>query len=271
MRLPKLRFTIRRQLIAITVAGFACSAFVNYQRCSYYYSGWSDAEREIWRGHVTLYGIGLYRRDLCDVDEQTGLPIHWRGCAGTEAPGYKEWARGHDDHVKQYIRWHGLPKNSLKPWVQDLFHLARYFEDRSRIDPSIHLVAGGPPIFTPDNKDSVRPDALAHSGWLGFAIFADNCGVNSESVDCEGGECDVVWGPGGSRVVVFRSLESDYVRYSAFNLRTSELLCQEIKSRPERSREHSTKVVEGAVRAVLAGQESQKPADGSQPARSFGR
>jgi hypothetical protein len=142
-----------------------------------------------------------------------------------------------------------LPKNSLKPWLQELFRLASYFEDRSRIDPPIHLVAGGPPSFSPDHNDSVRPDALAHSRWLDLAILAENNRVNSESVEWEGGECDLVWGPGGSRVVVLRSLENDYVRYSAFDLRTGELLCQDIKPRLERPREHSSKVVEGTARA----------------------
>ena len=64
--------------------------------------------------------------------------------------------------------------------------------------------------------------------------FAENNLVNSQSVDCEGGECELVWGPGSSRIVVIRSFENHYVRYSAFDLRTGELLCQDINPRPDR-------------------------------------
>ena len=233
MRLPSLRFTIRRLMIVIALASAVCWAFVRYQRWSYYDTGWWEAEREIWRGHVTLYGdCGHFKGEICCVDEEMGLPVRLGGCL---VPiGYDERARGHNDHVKQYIRWNGLPKNSLKPWVRELFHLARYFEERSCLGPPVRLFACGPPVTSPHKNNGVRLMTPRTPDFLRVAIFAGSNILGNLVMPSESGECDLVCGPDGSRFVVLRSFRDDKVHHMAGDLRTGEFLCSESELHPGR-------------------------------------
>jgi hypothetical protein len=191
---------------------------------------------------------------LCNVDRKTGLPIRTVdtcGCVVRESEVRR--AQGHNDHVEQYIRWNGLPRNSLKPWEQELFHLAEYFDDWARIGPPFHLAEGGPANVSPDGKSSVRPAAVANSGGLDVFIFAENNRVSAQSIVCEDGKCELVWGPGGSRFVIFRSFYDDRVHFAAYDLKTGQHLRDEREFHPGHPRAYSSKVVEAIVRAFLAG------------------
>jgi hypothetical protein len=116
-----MRLTIRRMMIGVAALTIAVWAYTRYSwGWSDYAAGWWDAEQEIWRGEATIYSLGgLIMGDLCLVDRDTGLPIRLiTGCVIW--PGAVERAKGHNDRIKQYIRWHGLPDNTLKQWVDEL-------------------------------------------------------------------------------------------------------------------------------------------------------
>ena len=123
MRFPWLQFTIKRMMIAVALSGVASWAFGRYHGWTYYDSGWWEAERELWRGEATIYESGgLTYGDICHVDRETGLPINVvSGCVVQAGEGPR--IKGHNDHIAQFIRWHGLPRNTLKPWENELFNL----------------------------------------------------------------------------------------------------------------------------------------------------
>ncbi len=144
MRLSRMRFTIRSMMVGVVVLGIASWEFARYQRWSYYDMGWWEAEREIWRGELTIYtGAGLGRiGSACCVDRETGLPTFSdSGCCVQK--GEDERREGHNDHVSQYIRWHGLPSNSLKLGKKSYSTWDVISTVQSRIVPPIRLCAGG--------------------------------------------------------------------------------------------------------------------------------
>ncbi len=241
MRLPRIRFTIRSMMVAVIVLGLASWAFARYQRWSYYDTGWWEAEREIWRGDVTIY---REQESVCfpdhtlEIDRDTGLLVTWiRGTAGRVQEA--ERITGHNDHVAEYIRSHALPKNSLKPWGKELFNLARFFDDRSQHDAPTRLLAGGAAVVSPDGKNSVRLVGGVLDGWLPFVcleIAADRGVFKSAYFPCfvdTDDDIDLHWGPDGSRFVVIRSRVVGTGHYVACDLRTGRSVRDECRAPPE--------------------------------------
>jgi hypothetical protein len=233
MRLPRMRFTIRCMMIAVAVLAISAWAYTQYSwGWMYYAEGWWGAEREIWRGEATIYSLGgLIMGDVCLVDKDTGLPIRLiTGCV--IGPGDRERVQGHNDHIEQYIRWHGLPDNTLKPWLKDLFDLKRLFDDQSRADARRQLYAGGPAVLSPDGRNSVRPIAAVKddgspSDSLKVVIAEGNVVIEDWYVRIGGGDSDLVWGPESSRLAVIRSISGKRESYEAYDLRTGRRLCTE--------------------------------------------
>ena len=230
MRLPRLRFTIRRMMIAVAVPGVGTWAFARYDRgWAYYAAGWWDAECELWRGEATIYSLGGLRAgDICIIDQETGLPIHWvSGCVIDE--GDPERVDGHNAHIQQYIRWHGLPRNTLKPWETELFDLKRYFDDWVRTKAPTRLHAGGPAIVSPDGRSTVQAkagvkDDGSQDDALKVVIAAGNVVLGDGYVRIGKGESDLLWGPEESRFAVIRSISPRIERYEAYDLRTGRRL-----------------------------------------------
>jgi hypothetical protein len=140
--------------------------------------------------------------------------------------------QGHNDRVAQYIRWHGLPRNTLKPWEKELFNPRGFFNEQSRIDAPKRLLASGPPVVSPDARNSVRPVARANDqgipdGPLSVVITEGNVRRGEWYVRLLKGESDLLWGPEGSRLAVIRSTSEFGEKYSAFDLRTGRHLRDE--------------------------------------------
>jgi len=221
-------------MIAVAVAGAGTWAFAQYKRgWTYYASGWWDAECELWQGKATIYGgCGgrIFLDDICCIDQDTGLPLsHVLGCVIYE--GDRERVQGHNDHVAQYIRWHGLPKNTLKPWEEELFQLKRFFDVRWRTDAPKRLLAGGPAVVSPDGKNSVRLVAGVRKDGspddsLKVVIATGNVVLDDWYVFFKG-DSDLLWGPEGSRFVVIRSISEKSEHYQAYDLRTGRPLREE--------------------------------------------
>jgi len=214
-------------MIAVAVLGVGICAFARYQRnWTHYARGWWDAERELWRGEATIYleVLGIPVGDPCYIDRDTGLPEHSLSCCVVRTGG-SERVKGHNDHIAQYIRWNGLPENSLKPWEKELFDLKRYFGDRSRTEAPKRLLAGGPAVVSPGGRNSVRlvagvkrdlsPDAL-----LEVVITAEHIVCRERYVPVDNGDSDLLWGPEGSRFAVIRSISEWSEKYAAYDLRT---------------------------------------------------
>ena len=243
MRLSRMRFTIRSMMVGVVVLGIASWEFARYQRWSYYDMGWWEAEREIWRGELTIYRVGGLRwfGEICRVDRATGLPIEdIGGCVVDE--GLDQRIHGHNDHVAQYLRWRGLPKTSLKRWEKELFELARYFDIRARIEREKPLCAGGPVLTSPHGRIRVQPvagtkyDGSLSDRALDLVISADDVVVSRTCVRFGKGDSSLVWGPIGSGFVVVRTLAERKESFAAYSLESGWLLRTETWMR-ERLRE----------------------------------
>jgi hypothetical protein len=247
MRLPRPRFSVRRMMIAVAVVGVITWAFAAYQRnTTYYAAGWWEAERELWRGEATIYRslLGIGMGDACYIDRDTGLPIRGLSCCVRRA-GDSERVMGHNDHIAQYICWHGLPTNTLKPWEKDLLDLYHYFDNRSRTDAPKRLLAGGPAVASPDGRNSVRLVEGAKGAGLPnsarrVVITAGDVVLYEWFAHFEKGDSDLLWGPAGSRFAVIRSVCEKREHYVAYDLRTGRHLRDESwhewKRRDERIR-----------------------------------
>jgi hypothetical protein len=220
-------------MIVVAVLAIATWAFSRFSwGWTYYVSGWWDAERELWRGDATMYSLGgLIMGDICNVDEDTGLPIHFvSGCVIYE--GDRERVQGHNDRINHYIRWHKLPKNTLQPCKQELFNLKAYFEGHTRTHASDRLLPGGTAVASPDGMTSIRPiadvkDDGSPSDSLKVVIAAGNAVLADWHVRFGKGESDLVWGPDGSHFAVIRSISERTECYTAYDLRTGRCLCSE--------------------------------------------
>jgi hypothetical protein len=219
-------------LIAVAVLGVGTGMFARY-RCSWYYAlGWWDAERELWRGYVIIDRIsGLRFGDMCLIDADTGLPVSG-GAGCVSHVGDDERRKGHNDHVAQYIRWHGLPKNTLKPWEKELFNLKRDFDERSRRVSPARLLPDGPAVLSPSGRNSVRlvegvKGAQSPDCFRQAVIAAGNVVLHNWFAHFEKGDSDVLWGPEGSPFVVIRSVSENKEHYVAYDLRTGRHLRDE--------------------------------------------
>jgi hypothetical protein len=233
MQRPRLRFTTRRIMIAVAVLGVGVWAYAEHQRNgTYYAAGWCAAERELWRGEATIWAFGSsVTGGTCSIDPDTGLPSSG-GCGCVIRNGDSEWVKGHNDHIAQFIRWNGLPQNTLKPWILELFNLYRYFEIKSRTDVPRRLLVDGPAVFSPDRKNSVRlvsvvKDDGSRGDWLTVVITAGNVVLNKGFIRPDKAESDLLWGPKESRFAVIRSVYDKTEYYAAYDLRTGRLLRDE--------------------------------------------
>lgn len=201
-------------------------------RWTYYAAGWWEAECELWRGDATIYALcGLRMGDICNIDSDTGLPIHFV-CGCVIGKGDMEHMRGHNDRIKQYIRSHGLPRNTLTAWKKELFSLKSYFDSEAWTHRSERLLAGGPAITSPDGRSSIRPIAAlkddgSPSDSLKVVITAGNAVVGDWYVRFGKGDSDLAWGPLGSRFAVIRSISEKTERCEAYDLRSGRCLCTE--------------------------------------------
>jgi hypothetical protein len=214
-------------MIAVAVVALGTWALAQYRRLGFYYfKGWWEAECELWKGAPTIYGgLGSLIDDICRVDQATGLPIA-PVCGCVVQVGERERVRGHDDHIAQYIRWHGLPRNSYKRCEAELFHLKRFFDARSQVATPEPLLVDGPALVSLDRSYTVRRVADFDSDGrisdsLKLVFTAGNVMVGAGW--CWFGEhakSDLLWGPPNSRFAVTRSISGTWEHYEAWDLKS---------------------------------------------------
>jgi hypothetical protein len=214
-------------MVCVAIAGTASYVCAHVLRWSHYDAGWWEAEQEVWRGDVTIYRecpLLCGRAPIRNIDWETGLPIEWIG-GPVEMPPELGRIRGHNDRVALYLRWKGLPSNSLKPWEKELRNLASFFDDRSQGNSPTRLIAGGTAAVSPDGKNSVRVVEDVAEGARGpvcLEIAAGSVVLETEWLRRLDnlGEFELLWGPAGSRFVVIRSRNTRTEYYAAYDLRT---------------------------------------------------
>jgi hypothetical protein len=238
MRLGRVQFTVRRLLIVVAVLTVVTWAQMREGAgWKDYAEGWWLAEHELRRGEASIYAIaGRELDDEVGIDRETGLHVTWFHtgfCAlGNRDQGVHERVQGHNDHVRQYILFHGLPPNSLKQWEPELFALRDFFDARSQQNSPVPLLASGTVIVSPDGKNSVRPvarldDRGVPDGPL-WVVIGDRTSTLGECcVRSLKGKSDLLWGPRNSRFAVIRSTSQFGEKYSAIDLRTGRILRQE--------------------------------------------
>jgi hypothetical protein len=115
--------------------------------------GRAEADEQIKSNQAELWDYGTIIR-LDNIDRETGLFYTGFGCVvDDQIIGRVE---GHNARIEEYIRSHGLPKNSLKPWEKELFGLKEYFENRKLSEKPIRLMVGAPEARSPDGNHVVR-------------------------------------------------------------------------------------------------------------------
>ncbi len=118
-------------------------------------NGRAEAARELRRGKAMIWTYGLNMKLFLEsIDRETGLYFSSFGCViDDEIIGQIE---GHNAKIMEYIRVHGPPKNSLKPWEKQLFALKDYFEKRCLTEKPVRLTIGGPAVSSPGGEYVVR-------------------------------------------------------------------------------------------------------------------
>jgi hypothetical protein len=221
-------------LIAIAVMAFALCAVSRAGSGWWYYArGWWDAEQELWRGTATIYGncgVAFSLGDKCRVDQETGLPILGViGCVLYAADLQR--TKGHNDHINQYIKWHGLPKNTFKPWENVLFNLKLWYDDETTDDEPKPLIPGGPALCSPDGRNSVRlltgVNNDGSSSQMLKVVIADGDVVLDEWFFFNECRSDLLWGPERSRLVIVRSVSEKDERFIAYDLKSGSKLREE--------------------------------------------
>jgi hypothetical protein len=188
--------------------------------------GRAEAEEELRTGEASIwtYGTPSFTSFFEFLDRETGLYRCSFGCViDDELVGRVE---GHNARIAEYVRDHGPPKNSFKPWEKELFGLKEYFETRCRTERPIRLNAGGLPTVSADGKYSVklvmRPDRTlkglpTESIWI--AVGEQD--VESRRTPILMKDAELFWGPKGSSFAVLRGQRGSGTNksYMALDLR----------------------------------------------------
>jgi len=188
--------------------------------------GCAEADTELKSGEASIWTYGLLDTKLLffeSLDRETGLYITWFGCVtDDELVGRVE---GHNARIAKYVRGHGPPKNSFKPWEKELFGLKEYFESRCRTGKPTRLTVGGPAVVSPDGEYAVklvrRPDRTLEGPTESTWIVVGEQDVESKRTSLWMRDAQLFWGPKGSWFAVIRggSRTGDHKDYMAADLR----------------------------------------------------
>lgn len=89
-----------------------------------------------------------------NLDEATGLPVHW--VWGPQRSDQVQAVHGHNEGVWEWIKNHGLPWNSRKPWLKEITDPKRYVETESALQRTFLLTEESKVLISPDGKTEVR-------------------------------------------------------------------------------------------------------------------
>ena len=90
-----------------------------------YKHGRLEAEKELKEGRATVYIYGLTSL-FENLDQETGLLYSGFGCDVDES--IRQRVKGHNDAIEAWIKAHGNPPNSFKPWEKEIFDPPGFFK-----------------------------------------------------------------------------------------------------------------------------------------------
>ncbi len=196
-----------------------------------YERGREEAEQELTKESATIYSFG--RVDYSDnLDEESGLFYSNLGCRVDDK--IKGLFYGYNDRIAEYIKAHGVPRNSFKPWEKELLGLNDYFETRRENEKPGVLRAGGPILKSHDEKHAMRAYVEEHT-TNGKIVRSLRVRLMRKHLERDlnalvagvDDELELFWGPKGSNFAIIA--ESGF--YQAFDLRTGRLLRSEVPTR----------------------------------------
>ncbi len=187
-------------------------------------NGRAEAARELRRGEATIWTYGLNMKLFFEyIDRETGLYFSSFGCVIDD--GIIGQVEGHNAKIMEYIRVHGPPRNSFKPWEKQLFGLKDYFENRCLSEKPIRMTVGGPAVSSPGgeyvvrlvNKPKVKDRRPVESLWI---VVGDK-DIEPQRTPLWPKDAEMIWGPKGSWFAVIRgkSLTGDGMDCMALDLR----------------------------------------------------
>jgi hypothetical protein len=200
--------------------------------------GRAEADAELSSGTASIWVYGNPLRRLFEpLDRETGHYYSGFGCVvDGEIIGRVE---GHNARIAEYIRQHGPPKNSFKPWEKELFGLKTYFEGRIRTERPTRLIVGGAAAVPPQGQDTVKlvnrrdtPEARrTESTWV---VVGDQ-DIESKRTPLWMKDAELVWGPKGSWFAVLRgeSQSGNGKEYMALDLRRARMIRFEFGDTPQ--------------------------------------
>ncbi|HWE35698.1 MAG TPA: hypothetical protein VG406_03935 [Isosphaeraceae bacterium] len=197
---------------------------MNYKEA--YSQGRKEAEAE-WKGvSANIYTYGPRNLSREDLDEETGLP--YRAIAGFVVDEEIEGlADGHNGRIRELIRERGLPPGSFKAWRKELADLPGLFAARAKVRRPQRLTVGGPPLTSPDGRQTVRLVASrmldAASGRVvevhSLAVGdINNKNFNIITLNIYNNDIDLVWGPDDSGFAVVRNKVGSLTLYQSIDL-----------------------------------------------------
>ncbi len=157
------------------------------------------------------------------IDRETGLYFSSFGCVIDD--GIIGQVEGHNAKIMEYIRVHGSPRNSFKPWEKQLFGLKDYFENRCLSEKPIRMTVGDPAVPSPGGEFAVklvnRPDMNNGRHVESLWITVGDKDIGSQRTALLLKDAEMIWGPKGSwfSVVRGKSLTGDHMDYMALDLR----------------------------------------------------
>ena len=84
------------------------------------------------------------------MDAETGLPVERSSTHRSRVVNCRE--DGHNDGVREFIRWHGLPWNSRLAWLELIGNPSQYIATQTPLP----LEPDGPPVTAPDGVTTLQ-------------------------------------------------------------------------------------------------------------------
>jgi hypothetical protein len=191
--------------------------------------GRAEAEKQLELNQAKIWTLGLNPDMFSEsLDRETGLYLALVPGRKSDDDDILGRLEGHNARIREHIRDHGLPKNSFKPWENELFDLKKYFTDRISIDKPIRLIVGGPEATSPGGKHVVKlVNRLEEGTPYSKPKEATYIQVGKAEVKVSNQVdrldfVELVWGPVDSwfAVLKYRGLNSDQMDYIAIDLRS---------------------------------------------------
>jgi hypothetical protein len=175
---------------------------------------------ELVQKNVTWYVVN--GQSFTGFDRNSGLPEQLMG-SGTGDALNSEFARGHNEAVLEYIANNGIVPGSFKPWENNLFHQAVYFDLHADQKPA--TLRPGVTVTSPggDYTLLLQKSGTGGGSTSGYqVVVSDLSGQHQTAPPAGASEAsgEVLFGPGGSDLAFTRwpSAGGEPV-YGAMNLR----------------------------------------------------